>query len=120
MKQMERMSRELIAPFVSDFDVLVTPTTAVPALPAGLLMETAHSNPEAPSEALIATVAFCAFANVTGLPGISLPVHWTESGVPVGGQIVGGPWQEATLLRLASALERALPWAEREPSLASA
>ena len=57
---------------------------------------------------------------MTGLPGISLPVHWTDAGVPVGAQIVGGPWQEATLLRLGGAVEQALPWADREPGLARA
>jgi len=120
MKQMERMSRRLIEPFISDFDVLVTPTMAITPAPAGAILEASHANPEAPSELVIATVAFCAFANATGLPGISLPVHWTESGVPVGAQIVGGPWQEATLIRLAAAVEQALPWADREPSLARA
>jgi amidase len=120
MKQMERMSRELIEPFFSDFDVLVTPTMAITPPPAGAILEASHANPEAPAELVIGMVAFCAFANAAGLPGVSLPVHWTESGVPVGGQIVGGPWQEATLIRLAAAVEQALPWAEREPSLARA
>jgi amidase len=65
-------------------------------------------------------VAFAAFANVVGLPAISLPVHWTADDVPVGAQLVGGPWDEATILRLAGALEQALPWADREPALARA
>src|SRR5207247_571653 len=52
MKLMERLSRELVEPFVSDFDVLVTPTTAVTAPPVGALLEAAHTNPEAPSETL--------------------------------------------------------------------
>ena len=120
MKQLERMSRELVAPFIDDFDVLVTPTMAITPPPAGAMLEAAHANPEAPAEMVIATVAFCAFANVTGLPGISLPVYWTDAGVPVGAQIVGGPWQEATLLRLGGAVEQALPWADREPGLARA
>ena len=52
-----------------------------------------------------------------GLPAISLPLHWTEAELPVGVQLTGGPWQEATLISLAAQLEQALPWAERRPSL---
>jgi len=68
---------------------------------------------------VIASVSFTAFGNVTGLPAVSLPVHWTADGVPVGVQLVGGPWDEATLIRLASELEQALPWSERRPALVS-
>jgi amidase len=120
MKNLERMSRQLIEPFLGRIDVLVTPTMAITPPPAGAVLEATHAAPDAPAEAVIAMVAFCAWANVTGQPGISLPVHWTDNGVPVGAQIVGGPWQEAMLIRLAGAVEQALPWADREPALASA
>jgi amidase len=116
---MERMSRQLIEPWISDFDVLVTPTMAITPPTAGSVLETTHANPEAPAEAVIGMVAFCAFANVTGQPAISLPVHSTEDGIPVGAQLVGGPWDEATILRLAGAVEQALPWADRAPALAA-
>jgi amidase len=119
MKRMERMSRQLIEPWISDFDVLVTPTMAITPPTAGAVLETTHANPEAPAEAVIGMVAFCAFANVTGQPAISLPVHSTEDGIPVGAQLVGGPWDEATILRLAGAVEQALPWADRAPALAA-
>jgi amidase len=69
---------------------------------------------------VVATVAFTAFANVTGQPAVSLPVHQTEDGVPVGAQLVGSPFDEATLLRLSAALEQALPWADRQPAIAQA
>ena len=119
MKHLEWMSRELLASWGRDFDVLVTPTMAITPPPVGAILEASHANPDAPPEAVIGTVAFTAFANVTGQPGISLPVHWTDDGVPVGAQLVGGPWEEATILRLAGALEQALPWAERAPALAA-
>ena len=60
----------------------------------------------------------CAFTqpfNATGLPGISLPLHWTADGLPVGSQLVGRDLDEALLLRLAGQLERAQPWADRVP-----
>jgi amidase len=83
------------------------------------VLDVTHANPEAPAEAVIAMVAFTAFANVTGQPAISLPVHWTDDGVPVGAQLVGRPWDEATILQLAGAVEQALPWADRAPALAA-
>jgi amidase len=119
VKQLERMSREMIAPWGRDFDVLLTPTMAITPPPVGAVLEASHANPDAPADAVIGMVAFTAFANVTGQPGISLPVHWNDDGVPVGAQLVGGPWEEATILRLAGALEQALPWAERAPALAA-
>lgn len=79
------------------------------------MLEASHTAPEAPAEAVIEMVAFAAFAKVTGLPAISLPVHWAADGLPVGVQIIGGPWDEATILRLAGTIEAALPWSERAP-----
>ena len=118
-KDIERLSRELMAAWGRDFDVLVTPTLAIPPPPAGAVMELSHSAPEEPAEIVVALIAFTAFANITGQPAISLPVHETDDGVPVGAQLVGSPFDEATLLRLAGALEQALPWADRAPSLAA-
>ena len=119
-KQLERMCRRMVEPWGRDFDVLLTPTMAITPPPVGAVLEASHAKPDAPADPVIAMVAFCAFVNVTGLPGISLPVHWTDDGVPVGAQLVGGPWEEATILRLAGAVEQALPWADREPALAQA
>jgi amidase len=119
-KDVERLSRQLMAPWGRDFDVLVTPTIGIEPPPAGALMEASHAAPDAPSEIVVAMVAFTAFANVTGQPAISLPVHQTEEGVPIGAQVIGSPFDEATLLRLAAAVEQALPWAQRSPALAEA
>jgi amidase len=118
-KRIERLSRQLMAPWRRDFDVLITPTMGVPPPPAGAIMELSHSNPGQPADLVIATVAFTAFANVTGQPAISLPVHESD-GVPIGAQLIGSPFDEATLIRLASALEQALPWTERRPAISVA
>jgi amidase len=117
---LEQLSRDLIAPFGRDYDVVVTPTMGVQPPPAGVVMEASHADPDAPSEIVLGMVMFTAFGNVTGLPGISLPVHWSSEGLPVGAQLIGGPWQEATLLRLAAQVEQALPWAGRRPEAATA
>jgi amidase len=107
-----------MAPWRRDFDVLITPTMGVAPPPAGAVMELSHTNPGQPAEVVVAMVAFTAFANVTGLPAISLPVHESD-GVPIGVQLVGSPFDEATLIRLASALEQALPWSDRRPALSA-
>ncbi len=60
-----------------------------------------------------AWVALTPFVNVTGQPAISLPLHHDADVGPVGVQLIGGPWDEAGLLRLAAQVERAAPWHER-------
>jgi amidase len=117
-RTLERLSRLEVARWGRDFEVLLTPTSAILPPPAGATLEAQHSAPEEPVPDVVASVSFTAFANVTGLPAVSLPVHWTESELPVGVQLVGGPWQEAMLIRLSAQLEQARPWAHRRASLA--
>ena len=119
-KSLELLSRREVARWGSDFDVLLTPTSAVLPPLAGSVLEAQHAAPETPVADVVASVSFTAFGNVTGLPAISLPLHFTDSDLPVGVQLTGGPWQEATLISLAAAIERAAPWAERRPALAAA
>jgi amidase len=117
-RTLERLSRLEVSRWGRDFDVLLTPTSAILPPPAGAILEAQHSTPEEPVPDVVASVSFTAFGNVTGLPAISLPLHWTESELPVGVQLVGGPWQEALLIRLSAQLEEARPWAHRRASLA--
>jgi amidase len=58
---------------------------------------------------------FTAPFNVSGQPAVSLPLGRNEGGLPLGVQLVGGPWQEAVLIRVASQLEQAAPWSDRRP-----
>jgi amidase len=118
-RTLELLSREEVARWGRDFDVLLTPTSAILPPVAGATMEAQHATPDAPVGDVVASVSFTAFGNVTGLPAVSLPLHWTDADIPVGVQLTGGPWDEATLIGLSAQLEQALPWAERRPALAA-
>jgi amidase len=118
-RTLELLSRQEVARWRRDFDVLLTPTSAILPPVAGATMEAQHATPEAPVGDVVASVSFTAFGNVTGLPAVSLPLHQTDEGIPVGVQLTGSPWDEATLIRLSAQLEQAMPWAARRPGLAA-
>jgi aspartyl-tRNA(Asn)/glutamyl-tRNA(Gln) amidotransferase subunit A len=58
--------------------------------------------------------------NVTGQPAIAIPAGFTQDDLPLSLQLIGHPWQEAMLYRIARAYERATDWTERHPSAVSA
>jgi amidase len=95
-----------------EFDVLVSPVIAVPPPPIGWL-----SDPELGTERLTSILQFTAQFNVSGQPAMSLPLHWSDRDLPVGVQFVGPIDDEALLIRLASQLETAAPWADRVPPI---
>ncbi|MGP0102534.1 MAG: amidase [Solirubrobacteraceae bacterium] len=117
-RTLELLSRREVARWGRDFDVLVTPTSAILPPRAGAILEAQHAAPDQPVMDVVASVSFTAFGNVTGLPAVSLPLHWSEEGLPVGVQLIAGPWQDGALLALAGQLEQARPWAGRRPALA--
>jgi amidase len=114
-RRLEMLTRREVARWGRDFDVLVTPTSPILPPQAGAVLETQHAAPDQPVFEVIASVAFTAFGNLTGLPAVSLPLHWSDDGLPVGAQLVAGPWQDGALLALAAQLEQARPWAGRRP-----
>ena len=113
---LERLSRQEVARWGRDFDVLLTPTSAILPPVAGAILAAQHAAPDQPLPDVVGSVSFTAFGNVTGLPALSLPLHRTDEGLPVGVQLTGGPFDEATLIRLGSQVEEARPWADRRPA----
>jgi amidase len=74
-----------------------------------------HDAPELPPIEVLSMAGFTVVFNITGQPAISLPLHTAASGLPVGVQLVAGPWEEGLLLRVAAQLEAAAPWSDRRP-----
>jgi len=106
----------VMAGWWSDHDVLLTPTIAEPPVPLG----TFASTRDEPWKGAIRAGAFVPFTppfNLTGQPAISLPLHQTPDGLPVGVQLVAAYGHEGLLLALAAQLESAAPWAGRRPRL---
>jgi aspartyl-tRNA(Asn)/glutamyl-tRNA(Gln) amidotransferase subunit A len=93
--------------FFQTYDLLLTPTLPSPPLPIDF---------EDPI-GFLKWVNFTFPFNLTGQPAASIPAGWTDDGLPVGLQIVGRPFDEATVLRAAATFEAARPWAHRKPSL---
>lgn len=121
--------------FLNDYDLYLTPTLASPPARTG---ETKHK----PLESLLIKIVgqfskanftsmsaiidelaiesmagnpFTPIANITGLPAMSVPLHWTGDGLPCGVQFIGRFGDEATLFRLAAQLEKAQPWFAKRP-----
>ncbi len=133
-RYLQSSARE-ISRFFESCDVLLTPTLAQPPVPVGALQPSASEKTLIQligsfdggnllkSLGIIKPLAAATFEfipwtpvfNVTGQPAMSVPLAWTESGLPVGMHFVGRFGDEATLFRLAGQLEQAQPWAQKTP-----
>jgi amidase len=98
------------------WDLLLTPTLAEPPVPLGTFLND-EANPMAPMARAGQYVAFTPAFNASGQPAISLPLHWTPEGLPVGVQLVAAYGREDLLLRVAAQLEEATPWQQRRPAI---
>lgn len=113
-------TRAVNAQWGRDFDLLVTPTMSIQPPRAGEMLRMITENPGEVPGLVLQTVLFTSLFNMNGLPAISLPIHQAaDSNLPIGAQIVAGPWQEASLLRVAAQVEQLLPWADRRPDVAA-
>jgi len=101
--------------FFARYDLLVTPTVAVPPFAIGINYPTEIDSQKVDSP--LSWIPFTFPFNLTGQPAISIPCGWTDEGLPVGLQIVGRRFADAMVLRAAAAFERAAPWANKRPTL---
>ncbi len=97
------------------FDLLLSPTLAEPPVPLG-----SFENAEAPILGFLRAAAFapfCAGFNLTGQPAINVPLYWNAECLPIGVQLAASYGREDVLIRVASQLEVARPWADRLPAI---
>jgi amidase len=136
LADLKRSSRA-VGRFFNDYDVLLTPTTGTPppkvgtvgpqGLQLALLKVLLAFNAgglvrllgvlEKEAQTAFAFAPFTMLFNASGNPAMSMPLHWTSEGLPIGVQFVGRYGDEATLLRLAAQLEEAHPWRDRRPGV---
>jgi aspartyl-tRNA(Asn)/glutamyl-tRNA(Gln) amidotransferase subunit A len=100
--------------FMRGYDLLLTPTLTTPPFPVHM------QGPEKVGGRYVRDSAWLAFTypfNLTGQPAATVPAGFTDDGLPVGLQIVGGHLADGLVLRAAAAFEAARPWAQRRPPL---
>jgi amidase len=95
-----------------DHDLLLTPTVGAPPPELGWFT---GAGPEREGPRIVSFIPYTPQFNVTGQPAVTLPLHWSAGGLPVGVQLVAGYGREDLLVRVASQLEQAAPWADRRP-----
>ena len=118
-EQLQRSTRRLAGWWASGFDLLLTPTLPEPPPTLGQFAATADD----PLRGFARGADFVMFTmpwNVSGQPAISLPLHWSPSGLPIGVQLVAAYGGEDVLLRIAAQLEAARPWRDRRPPVHAA
>jgi len=116
IESVHAFGRRLASWWDGGFDLLVTPTQAAPPPALGYL----SSTPEEPLRAFMRSAPYGACTlpfNMSGQPAISLPLHWTSDGLPIGVQLAAAFGREDLLLAVAAQLEQAAPWSGRRPRL---
>jgi amidase len=105
-----------IAELLEEHDAWLTPTLGMPAIPVGAF----DGGPGDDISKYMGFSPFARLANISGCPAMSVPLHWTGEGIPVGAHFIGRLWDEHTLLALAAQLEEAAPWSGRRPPVSCA
>jgi amidase len=116
-----------IARLLERYDVWLTPTLGIPALPVSAfdsddprISKPPGGHPDGAEQDISKYMSFSPYtrlANISGFPAMSVPLHQTPDGIPVGAHFMGRLWDEATLLALAAQLEQVAPWREARPAI---
>lgn len=106
-----------VGQFFEKHDLLLSPTLARP-LPMGALdLNQANLTGDEVLDRCFEPCPFTPLFNLTGNPAMSVPIHFTPEGMPIGVQFVARAGAEATLLQLAGQLEHACDWGARMPPI---
>lgn len=97
------------------FDLLLTPTIGTLPPPIGHLPLRPGEDPVSAMMRIVEVIPFTAQFNTSGQPAMSLPVGWSDGGLPIGSQLAAADGREDLLLRVAAQVEQAEPWAQRRP-----
>jgi amidase len=116
LEQANALARRM-GTFFRQYDVLLTPTLGRLPVALGVYDPTAPTQLRDIFSTWAPLESFLPLFNATGQPAISLPLHQSAEGLPIGMQLVGASGAESLLLRLAAQLEEAAPWADRRPPL---
>lgn len=104
---------ETIFKIFKEFDILITPTTAVPAFDLGIMFPPKINNIN------VSPTGWQPFSfpfNLTGNPAASIPCGWSSDGLPIGMQIVGSMFNELKVLQVSKAFEEIAPWQDKKPN----
>ena len=104
-----------MAAFLASYDVILSTTLAGPPTKLGYFDQ--NGDVQAFAERVTEYLSVTPLHNATGTPAMSVPLHWTADGLPIGVHFAGRYGAEATLLALAAELEKAQPWFDRVPAL---
>ena len=113
-QRLRRLMRAEFLEALEDIDLIITPTTPQPAPQLGLA---AFSIEGRPVSSFYSLAAFTRPFSLTGLPAMTLPCGFSRAGLPVGLQLAGRPFDEATVLRAGHAYQRHTAWHTRRPRL---
>ena len=136
VRLLKRSARQ-VGQFFEDYDVLLTPTLAMPPVMTGALQPkrievlamkllgrfnaggliNALAGIDALADQVFEFIPYTPIFNATGQPAVSIPLYWNDEGLPIGMHFVGRYADEAMLFRLAGQLEQARPWFERIPPI---
>jgi len=107
---------EVFHRYFKEYDILISPSTPIPAFKVEKT-EFGTRFPKVKGKALSITswTSFTYPFNLTGLPAASIPCGWTESGLPIGMQIIGKRFDDLTVLQVSKAFEEIAPWQDKRP-----
>jgi amidase/6-aminohexanoate-cyclic-dimer hydrolase len=110
--------REMAAAF-NDVDIILSATLAEPPALVGRFTHDRdhYENYRIGPDGVFAYSPFCAAFNASGQPAASVPLHWTDDGLPVGIHLAAPFGDDATLIALCAELEQAAPWAQHRPKM---